>query len=163
MEQQWILWRTNSHEHSFETINASERHGWCEFMFMDMDIYVASHRARKSLPGTFCSESSRRNGCDYGADAFVLEARWLKWLEREFTDRKVHGSNPNSASRLPLSRLRQLGNIPALVFPSGGMTARYRRGVTAESSTDCAVQRSPGFPCGTIFKIPKYSGDTLSL
>ncbi|KAG5441730.1 hypothetical protein CSKR_110670 [Clonorchis sinensis] len=32
-------------------------------------------------------------------------ARWLEWLEREFTDRKVRGSNPTSASRL-LSRLR---------------------------------------------------------
>ncbi|KER31317.1 hypothetical protein T265_02375 [Opisthorchis viverrini] len=32
-------------------------------------------------------------------------ARWLKWLEREFTDRKVRGSNPTSATRLPLSRL----------------------------------------------------------
>ncbi|KER33680.1 hypothetical protein T265_00561 [Opisthorchis viverrini] len=40
--------------------------------------------------------------------------RWLKWLEREFTDRKVRGSNPTPASRLPLSRLGQPGSIPAL-------------------------------------------------
>ncbi|KAG5447960.1 hypothetical protein CSKR_100924 [Clonorchis sinensis] len=38
--------------------------------------------------------------------------RWLKWLERKFTDRKVCGSNPNSASRLPLSRLGQPGSPP---------------------------------------------------
>ncbi|KAG5452702.1 hypothetical protein CSKR_102129 [Clonorchis sinensis] len=44
-------------------------------------------------------------------------ARWLKWLEREFTDRKVRGSNPTSASRLPLSRLGRPGSIPALVLP----------------------------------------------
>ncbi|KAG5454107.1 hypothetical protein CSKR_110496 [Clonorchis sinensis] len=32
----------------------------------------------------------------------IPAARWLKWLESEFTDRKVRGSNPTSASRLPL-------------------------------------------------------------
>ncbi|KAG5441124.1 hypothetical protein CSKR_102775 [Clonorchis sinensis] len=42
-------------------------------------------------------------------------ARWPKWLEREFTDRKVRGSNPTSASRLPLSKLGQPGSIPAIV------------------------------------------------
>ncbi|KAG5447842.1 hypothetical protein CSKR_102295 [Clonorchis sinensis] len=44
----------------------------------------------------------------------------------------VRGSNPASASRLPLSRLGQPGSIPALVLPSGGMAARYRKGITAE-------------------------------
>ncbi|KER24060.1 hypothetical protein T265_08192 [Opisthorchis viverrini] len=58
-------------------------------------------------------------------------ARWTKWLEREFTDRKVRGSNPTSATRLPLSRLRQPGSIPALVPPSCGMAARHRKGATA--------------------------------
>ncbi|KAG5447575.1 hypothetical protein CSKR_101341 [Clonorchis sinensis] len=53
-------------------------------------------------------------------------------LERERTDRKVRGSNPASASRLPLSRLGQPGSIPALVLPSGGMAARHRKGATAE-------------------------------
>ncbi|KAG5445464.1 hypothetical protein CSKR_103724 [Clonorchis sinensis] len=59
-------------------------------------------------------------------------------LERERTDRKVRGSNPASASRLPLSRLGQPGSIPTLVLPSGGMTARHRKGATAERlSIDC--------------------------
>ncbi|KAG5442289.1 hypothetical protein CSKR_104861 [Clonorchis sinensis] len=58
--------------------------------------------------------------------------RWLKWVEREFTDRKVRGSNPTSASRLPLSRLGQPGSISALVLPSGSMAARHRKGVTTE-------------------------------
>ncbi|KAG5446796.1 hypothetical protein CSKR_105535 [Clonorchis sinensis] len=34
-----------------------------------------------------------------------MGARWPNWLEHEFTDRKIRGSNPISASRLPLSRL----------------------------------------------------------
>ncbi|KER22218.1 hypothetical protein T265_09640 [Opisthorchis viverrini] len=58
--------------------------------------------------------------------------RWSKWLEREFTDRKVRGSNPTSASRLPLSRLGQPGSIPALVLLSGGMAVRHRKGATEE-------------------------------
>ncbi|KAG5444535.1 hypothetical protein CSKR_114464 [Clonorchis sinensis] len=45
---------------------------------------------------------------------------------------KVRGSNPTSASRLPLSRLGQPGSIPALVLLSGDMAARHRKGVTAE-------------------------------
>ncbi|KAG5445419.1 hypothetical protein CSKR_104685 [Clonorchis sinensis] len=55
-----------------------------------------------------------------------------QWLEREFTDRKVRGSNPTTASRLPLSRLGQPGSIPALVLPTGGTTVRHRKGDTAE-------------------------------
>ncbi|KAG5449517.1 hypothetical protein CSKR_111842, partial [Clonorchis sinensis] len=63
---------------------------------------------------------------------FTHEARWLKWLEREFTDRKVRGSNLTSASRLPLSRLGEPGSIAALVLPSGGMIARHRKGLRRE-------------------------------
>ncbi|KER23742.1 hypothetical protein T265_08433 [Opisthorchis viverrini] len=48
-------------------------------------------------------------------------------LGREFTDRKVRGSNPTSASRLPQSRLGQPGSIPTLVLPHGGIA-----GATAE-------------------------------
>ncbi|GAA50865.1 DNA-directed RNA polymerase III subunit RPC6 [Clonorchis sinensis] len=55
-----------------------------------------------------------------------------RWLEREFTNRNVRGSNPTSASRLPLSRLGQPGSIPVLVLPSSGMAATHRKGVTAE-------------------------------
>ncbi|KAG5453185.1 hypothetical protein CSKR_112746, partial [Clonorchis sinensis] len=66
-------------------------------------------------------------------------ARWPKWSEREFTDRKVRGSNPTSASRLPLSRLGQPDSIPALVQPSGGMAVRHRKGARAERLIDIAV------------------------
>ncbi|KAG5455238.1 hypothetical protein CSKR_106460 [Clonorchis sinensis] len=62
----------------------------------------------------------------------VWEKRWLRWLEREFTDRKVRGSNPTSACRLPLSRLGHAGSIPALVLLSDGMAAGHRKGVTTE-------------------------------
>ncbi|KAG5442583.1 hypothetical protein CSKR_108178 [Clonorchis sinensis] len=58
-------------------------------------------------------------------------ARWL-WLERECTDRKVRDSNPTAEPRLPLPRLGQPGNIPPLMFPSGGMVVRHRKGATAE-------------------------------
>ncbi|KER20360.1 hypothetical protein T265_15332, partial [Opisthorchis viverrini] len=39
--------------------------------------------------------------------SIILIIRRPKWLEREFTDWKVRGSNPTSASRLPLCRLRR--------------------------------------------------------
>ncbi|KAG5454662.1 hypothetical protein CSKR_104966 [Clonorchis sinensis] len=35
-------------------------------------------------------------------------ARWPKWLEREFTDRKVRGSNPTSALDFPCLGLLNL-------------------------------------------------------
>ncbi|KAG5452395.1 hypothetical protein CSKR_100794 [Clonorchis sinensis] len=70
----------------------------------------------------------------------TLLGRRLKWSERELTDRKVLGSNPTSASRLPLSRLGQPGSIPALVLPSGGMASRHRKSVTAERFlTNCLL------------------------
>ncbi|KER30232.1 hypothetical protein T265_03289 [Opisthorchis viverrini] len=55
-----------------------------------------------------------------------------QWSEREFTDRKARGSNPTFASQLPLSWFRKTGSIPAVVFPSGSMTARHRKGATVE-------------------------------
>ncbi|KAG5442220.1 hypothetical protein CSKR_100194 [Clonorchis sinensis] len=62
----------------------------------------------------------------------------LKWLEREFTDRKVRGSNPTSVSRLPLSRFGQPGSSPALVLPLGGMAARHRKSETAHKIAENA-------------------------
>ncbi|KAG5447181.1 hypothetical protein CSKR_106425 [Clonorchis sinensis] len=52
---------------------------------------------------------------------------YLKPLERGFTNQKVRGSNPTSASRIPLSRPGKPGSISALVLPAGGMAARHRR------------------------------------
>ncbi|KAG5446638.1 hypothetical protein CSKR_108294 [Clonorchis sinensis] len=47
-----------------------------------------------------------------------------QWLDREFTDRKVRGSNPASASRLPLSRLGQ----PAVAQPSCFLRVAWQLG-----------------------------------
>ncbi|KAG5452220.1 hypothetical protein CSKR_114348 [Clonorchis sinensis] len=71
--------------------------------------------------------SSQFRPCDH----YNAQTR-LFCQEREFTDRKVRGSNPTSASRLPLSRFGQPDSIPAPVLPLGGMAARRRKGVTAE-------------------------------
>ncbi|KER31378.1 hypothetical protein T265_02423 [Opisthorchis viverrini] len=77
-------------------------------------------------PWTFRSVNSRSNHLDrlatkvqgnqiyLGQKSDHATARRLKRLEREFTDRKVRGSNPTSASRLPLFRLGQPDSIPAL-------------------------------------------------
>ncbi|KAG5444112.1 hypothetical protein CSKR_104199 [Clonorchis sinensis] len=64
-------------------------------------------------------------------------------LENEFTDQKVRGSNPTSASasRLPLSRLGQPGSTSALVLPPGGMAARHRKGATDERTNDNPIHQ----------------------
>ncbi|KER30218.1 hypothetical protein T265_03280 [Opisthorchis viverrini] len=103
-----------------------------EFSGIDK-IYVLKRDGRTE--GVHCEKISKRiRALCYGLDESCIDigARWPKWLEREFTDRKVRGSNPTSATRLPLSRLGQPGSIPALVLPSGGMAARHREGATAE-------------------------------
>ncbi|KAG5450665.1 hypothetical protein CSKR_108785 [Clonorchis sinensis] len=73
----------------------------------------------------------------------TCRARWFKWLERELTDRKVRGSNPTSASRLPLSRLGRPGSIPALVLPPGGMAARHQKArfqvILSQNQTDLQI------------------------
>ncbi|KAG5454445.1 Heteroproteinous nuclear ribonucleoprotein L, partial [Clonorchis sinensis] len=96
-----------------------------------------SNHLRHLARGVWCSGHS---GLPLRAHRTTSRSRsieiWLKWLERERTDRKVRGSNPTrSASRLPLSRLGQPGSIPALVLPSGGMAARHRKSATAERYT----------------------------
>ncbi|GAA57497.1 E3 ubiquitin-protein ligase NEDD4-like [Clonorchis sinensis] len=79
----------------------------------------------------------------------------LKWLEREFSDRKVRGSNPTFASRLPLSRLGQPDSIPALVLPSGGMATRHRKGVAAELFLNDSVLLKP--PVSLVRKLGRLS------
>ncbi|KER30007.1 hypothetical protein T265_13269, partial [Opisthorchis viverrini] len=82
------------------------------------------------------------NDCLHGA-------RCLNWLEREFTDQKVRGSNPTCASRLPLSRLGQPGSILVLVPFSGSMAARRWKGITAkllrDDSPEASLLQSSGF------------------
>ncbi|KER30042.1 hypothetical protein T265_13245, partial [Opisthorchis viverrini] len=72
-------------------------------------------------------------------------AKWPKWLEREFTERKARGSNPTSVTRLPLSRLRRPGSILALALPPGGMAARHRKTrlvFTPQSTEICFLSNS---------------------
>ncbi|KAG5450130.1 hypothetical protein CSKR_102197 [Clonorchis sinensis] len=68
--------------------------------------------------------------CPSCAQKTVRNERFSWVPERRFADRKGRGSNRTSASRLPLSRLGQPGNIPSLVLPSGGMVARHRKDET---------------------------------
>ncbi|KER34063.1 hypothetical protein T265_00241 [Opisthorchis viverrini] len=60
-------------------------------------------------------------------------------LERGFTDRKVRGSNPTSASRLPLSRPGQPGSNLAAVLSCSGVAVRHRKDATAERSSRTAI------------------------
>ncbi|KAG5450198.1 hypothetical protein CSKR_114010 [Clonorchis sinensis] len=55
--------------------------------------------------------------------AKAVGAEMTQRLERDFTDRKDRGSNPDSAPQL-LSRLGPSDSISALMLPSGGMAAR---------------------------------------
>ncbi|KAG5452288.1 hypothetical protein CSKR_106714 [Clonorchis sinensis] len=59
--------------------------------------------------------------------SFGLEM--AQWLTCKLTDQKVIGSNPISASRPPLSGLRQLASTSGLVLSSGDRAARHRKGV----------------------------------
>ncbi|GAA47280.1 short transient receptor potential channel 6, partial [Clonorchis sinensis] len=80
------------------------------------------------------------------------ELEMAQWLEHKFTDRKVPGSNPTSASRLLLSKLGKPGNISALVLPSGAMAASHQKSVTAERCTSSKglvnhrIREPPGGP-----------------
>ncbi|KAG5441629.1 hypothetical protein CSKR_105841 [Clonorchis sinensis] len=49
-------------------------------------------------------------------------------LRLELTDRKIRSSNQTPTFQLLPSRIGQLGSIPALVLPLGGMAARHRNG-----------------------------------
>ncbi|GAA55779.1 Ras-related GTP-binding protein D, partial [Clonorchis sinensis] len=90
-------------------------------------------------------------------------ARCPKWLEREFTDRKVRGSNPTSNSRLPLSRLGQPGSIAALVLPSDGMAVWHRKGVTAglSRSVQTIIRLSSASPvvyyCDNVYEAKLFA------
>ncbi|KER26817.1 hypothetical protein T265_13932, partial [Opisthorchis viverrini] len=79
-------------------------------------------------------ESSLKQGSRFTTGFSFIQCEMTQWLQRKFTDRKVRGSNPASASQLSLSRLGQPGSITALVLPSNSMAARHRKGATAERS-----------------------------
>ncbi|KER22732.1 hypothetical protein T265_09217 [Opisthorchis viverrini] len=70
-----------------------------------------------------------------GVQGFTTRGEMAEVVRARITNLKVRGSNPTSATRLPLSRLGQPGSIPALVLPSGGMAARHRKGCYSERFT----------------------------
>ncbi|KAG5441776.1 Transmembrane protein 222 [Clonorchis sinensis] len=77
-----------------------------------------------------CLEVKVRSYCGKLAKSWLQSSEMTYWLEREFTGRKVRGSNQTSASHFPLSRLWQPCSITALVLPSDGLTARHRSDTT---------------------------------
>ncbi|KAG5444602.1 hypothetical protein CSKR_100705 [Clonorchis sinensis] len=83
------------------------------------------------------SECVAESGHCHGVQRSVESNGALKSRKATNADWKVRGSNPTSASRLPLSRLGQPGSIPALVSPSGGVAVRHRKCATAERFFHC--------------------------
>ncbi|KER34121.1 hypothetical protein T265_00009 [Opisthorchis viverrini] len=96
-------------------------------MVLRLNVFI-----QQWVPAVFMTWFSKEKNETAERFQCTLRARWTKWLERGFDDRKVRGSKPTSVSRLPLSRLGQHGIIPALVTPSCGIAARHRKGAIAE-------------------------------
>ncbi|KER27590.1 LOW QUALITY PROTEIN: hypothetical protein T265_13764 [Opisthorchis viverrini] len=93
--------------------------GVCGYM-----IFQQKHEASSSydLEPTTNAEPCLDNP---SASSSTYAPRRPEWLECQFTDRKVRGSNPTSASRLPLSRPGRSGSVPALASPSSWTTLLY--------------------------------------
>ncbi|KER21741.1 hypothetical protein T265_10016 [Opisthorchis viverrini] len=85
------------------------------------------------------------------------EGEMAKWLEREFTDWKVSGSNPTSASQLLPSRLGQPDSIPALVLPWDDMTARLLK-IRQQPTTGFALFGA--HQLGAVHGFPSTLGST---
>ncbi|KAG5452611.1 hypothetical protein CSKR_100448 [Clonorchis sinensis] len=83
-------------------------------------------------PSSPCRSSEYGVTCGGANRSTTISGYELTSPEREFTDRKVRGTNPTSVSRLLPSRLGQPGTISALMLPSGVMAARHRKDVRAE-------------------------------
>ncbi|KAG5451760.1 hypothetical protein CSKR_109191 [Clonorchis sinensis] len=99
------------------------RYTGCRGLKIDLeipkDVGVITNESTRT---SYINRSTEGGAIDF--DSCDGTCQMAQWLEREFTDRKIRGSNPASASRFPLFRLGQPGSIPALV-PPGGMTARH--------------------------------------
>ncbi|KER30782.1 hypothetical protein T265_02825 [Opisthorchis viverrini] len=106
----------------FRLLVATRLSNWFAGLLSHMDLTVI-HTRPISMGTTKAVIISGRKNPAVKTLGQVWQARWPKWLEHEFTDRKVRGSNPTSVFRLPLSRLGQLGSIPALVLPLGSTAA----------------------------------------
>ncbi|KER34120.1 hypothetical protein T265_00008 [Opisthorchis viverrini] len=61
-----------------------------------------------------------------------INPRWTKWLEHRFTDQKFRGSNPTSASRLPLSKFGRPGIVPGLPTTGFALLGTHQVGAVPE-------------------------------
>ncbi|KER32128.1 hypothetical protein T265_12856, partial [Opisthorchis viverrini] len=128
----WIL--RHPYDEAAKVFLTRRRLGMSEAQWDGLDEERRDAFMKKQLwdPIAFQLRPSSRYGLRDNYPRVCGAEDWTKWLECEFTDRKVRGSNPTSASRLPQSRLGRPGSIPALVLPSGGMAARHRKDAMVE-------------------------------
>ncbi|KER26038.1 hypothetical protein T265_06617 [Opisthorchis viverrini] len=96
-----------------ELVEANENEQLSDF------LRIPVNRTPHNVHKPACRQSDSRIRC------YLWGGGWTKWLKREFTDRKVRGSNPTSATRLPLFGLGQPGSSPALLPSSCGMAVRH--------------------------------------
>ncbi|GAA54081.1 RILP-like protein homolog [Clonorchis sinensis] len=97
-------------DNGFFTVDPANTRWDMAFLF-DLGVYEALSKVQVDLKSAIRGSKTRARLRRGGS-------------EREFTSRKVRGSNPTSVSQLPLSILGQPGSIPALVLPLGDLTGR---------------------------------------
>ncbi|KER33870.1 hypothetical protein T265_00315 [Opisthorchis viverrini] len=107
-----------------------------QFVYKHFNTASASSEGRRHIPNAWkVDQAALEKGnrtiqyIIHNTITSTTGARWLKWLEREFADRKVPYSNATSDTRPPLSRLGRLDSSPALVLLSGCMAASTSRWV----------------------------------
>ncbi|KER27841.1 hypothetical protein T265_13714, partial [Opisthorchis viverrini] len=136
---------------------------WLEHEFPDQKVYGSNPTSgsQLSLPrleqpgsstalvlpsGGMAIRNLKGATAELCVDPNLPDSTVTQCLEHEFTEQKVHGSNPTSGSRLSLPRLEQPGSSTALVLPSGGMAIRNLKGATAELCVD------PNLPHSTLIE-----------
>ncbi|KER26429.1 hypothetical protein T265_06344 [Opisthorchis viverrini] len=131
------LWSVNSRSNRLGHLTPCIRNRICVSTFISVTSFPDVTALLPPLR-YLAAHNHTGNSVAVTTQLLLLFGKWLfgrservQWLEREFTDRKVRGLNPTSASRLFLSRLEQPGSVPALVLASGGISVRHRKCVTA--------------------------------
>ncbi|KAG5448947.1 hypothetical protein CSKR_103430 [Clonorchis sinensis] len=95
-----------------ETVRQTSTHGptWYERLSISSP---GGFRTTFLRPISALGSPSRRSAVRHSIHFEIRSSggEMARWLGREFTDRKVRGSNPTTVSRLPLSRFGQPGSI----------------------------------------------------
>ncbi|KER30980.1 hypothetical protein T265_02661 [Opisthorchis viverrini] len=114
---------------NLSVINVFSFFRWCDSPYLHARLPNKSRS--KHLTDVM---TSRHTVTSHHTNKVKLEvgARWLKWLEREVTDREVCWFESDLCLSTSLSRLGQPSSIPAPVL---GMAVRHRNGVTAAGCT----------------------------